>query len=751
MAINNRKLEMKNFHDLFEVSNSARLMAAAATRSDAAAKQAKRMKVAKTSVAANQQLKKINDIKNQSAADAESTPISKGGPLALRTPPKKERDPKVAAALKNVPVNKKAPATTAQKQFQQNKDFGSTTQSSASQAAQKDSLAARADRKASLQRQKDQLQRQQQAGQEKKNRIQQGLNMMQPKNRVGEREGDATALGKIGSNFGSAVQGAAKVIGAATGLDKKIESGKQRFLNRLRGSQRPGLATGAKSYGVKSTPKKPADPWASSNKPADPWKDNLSNPKPGAPGNPGVRSSNASFAAKNSASKSVGFGGVARKPTSSALRLRKPTSTFKATAGSSSAKPGGLGAAARQNPALRSQLIKQRMKTEEFSDWREEFIFEVGKPTPTEKKKVIEPMSGTNTVIINPTPEQVMKESKISLEDAYGRVFAEVEDLITAKSVVDEARNGGISKRAETRFHKKLDTLVHDTFGKRKEEKSMKENHIAIAMGKELDDEGSMILNQLDQLEMHCKRMREVVKKPTMQVPAWVQSKITIATDYMDSVANYMSSKNEEVENFEIEEGVRPTPVDKPLNMKKYKERRRSLAGKEKSADARSRGHEGKTWADSGRTYSPDEAKSRRKNMSDIHRSLSYGTAENPDDNRGYPAVKTKNPKKLRKQKAMGELDKADFDALSFGDFIREYKTAAWQRKEGKNPKGGLNEKGRKSYEDEYPDSDLKAPQPEGGPRKKSFCARMGGMPGPMKDENGKPTRKALALRKWKC
>jgi hypothetical protein len=76
---------------------------------------------------------------------------------------------------------------------------------------------------------------------------------------------------------------------------------------------------------------------------------------------------------------------------------------------------------------------------------------------------------------------------------------------------------------------------------------------------------------------------------------------------------------------------------------------------------------------------------------------------------------------------------------------------AAWQRKEGKNKEGGLNEKGRKSYERENPGSDLKAPQPEGGPRKKSFCARMGGVKGPMKKPNGEPTRKALALRKWKC
>ena len=78
-------------------------------------------------------------------------------------------------------------------------------------------------------------------------------------------------------------------------------------------------------------------------------------------------------------------------------------------------------------------------------------------------------------------------------------------------------------------------------------------------------------------------------------------------------------------------------------------------------------------------------------------------------------------------------------------------KSAAWQRKEGKSKTGGLNEKGRKSYERENPGSDLKAPQPEGGPRKRSFCARMGGVKGPMKKPDGSPTRKALALRKWKC
>jgi hypothetical protein len=62
----------------------------------------------------------------------------------------------------------------------------------------------------------------------------------------------------------------------------------------------------------------------------------------------------------------------------------------------------------------------------------------------------------------------------------------------------------------------------------------------------------------------------------------------------------------------------------------------------------------------------------------------------------------------------------------------------------------GLTAKGRAKYNRET-GSDLKAPQPEGGSRKKSFCARMSGMPGAMKDEKGRPTRKAAALKRWKC
>ena len=62
----------------------------------------------------------------------------------------------------------------------------------------------------------------------------------------------------------------------------------------------------------------------------------------------------------------------------------------------------------------------------------------------------------------------------------------------------------------------------------------------------------------------------------------------------------------------------------------------------------------------------------------------------------------------------------------------------------------GLTQKGRERY-NRATGSHLQAPQPQGGPRKDSFCARMRGNPGPMKDEKGRPTRKAAALARWKC
>jgi hypothetical protein len=80
---------------------------------------------------------------------------------------------------------------------------------------------------------------------------------------------------------------------------------------------------------------------------------------------------------------------------------------------------------------------------------------------------------------------------------------------------------------------------------------------------------------------------------------------------------------------------------------------------------------------------------------------------------------------------------------------------AAWTKKEGKSKSGGLNEKGRKSYERENPGSDLKAPSKKvGNPRRKSFCARMKGMKKKLtsaKTANDPDSRINKSLRAWNC
>ena len=165
------------------------------------------------------------------------------------------------------------------------------------------------------------------------------------------------------------------------------------------------------------------------------------------------------------------------------------------------------------------------------------------------------------------------------------------------------------------------------------------EDHKEIASGKKKDDEGYMARIEFDQIERSINILRRLVKSPKQQLPAWVQSKITRAADFIDTAAEYMSS-DEEV-------------------------------------------NEGKT----------------------------------------------------------------------FDQFITE--VAAWQRKEGKNKEGGLNERGRKSYERENPGSDLKAPSKKvGNPRRASFCARMSGMKEKLtskKTARDPDSRINKSLRAWNC
>jgi hypothetical protein len=203
----------------------------------------------------------------------------------------------------------------------------------------------------------------------------------------------------------------------------------------------------------------------------------------------------------------------------------------------------------------------------------------------------------------------------------------------------------------------------------------IKEDHIPIAMGKMLDSEGAMIKNQLETIERSVELLRAQIKGDDMQVPAWVQAKVTLATENILTCANYMAGKDEEVKE----------------EIKSFKDFIQN--------------EEVKTY------YKPNKSKVLKANWA------------------------------VRKQAAADKKNE-----------IKE--VAAWQRSEGKNKNGGLNEKGRKSYEAEHPGSDLKAPQPEGGPRRDSFCARMKGMKAKLtskKTANDPDSRINKSLRAWNC
>ena len=237
-----------------------------------------------------------------------------------------------------------------------------------------------------------------------------------------------------------------------------------------------------------------------------------------------------------------------------------------------------------------------------------------------------------------PTEKEIAKKHGVSVETIIKQ--AEVGSTVEREHVTTHEEAYGIALQHLDEFPDyythllKMEKELKAQHKKKRTVKEMREiceNHIAVAMGKELDDEGSMIMSQLDTIEDAVNRLRLIVQDPKMQLPGWVQSKVTLAADYIDTAADYMSSKNEEY----VAEG------------------------------------------------------------------------------------------------------------------------AAWTKKSGKNSEGGLNEKGRKSYERENPGSDLKAPSKKvGNPRRASFCARMKGMKKKLtskKTARDPDSRINKSLRAWNC
>ena len=398
------------------------------------------------------------------------------------------------------------------------------------------------------------------------------------------------------------------------------------------------------------------------------------------------------------------------------------------------------------------------------------------------------------------------------------------------------------------------------------------ENHKQIESGKEKDDEGYMANIELQSIERSVSKLKKVIKKKNQQLPAWVQSKITRATDYINTAADYLES------NDELKESRR-NPLKDPstqirrstgagaltpkaaeqlgpkaqelqkreaakVNLPKFSKEDVSLVDqilREMGCDCHMKPHK-----------SPEEiAKKHKVQLSSIQKQLKMGIkveSEHTTDKNEAESIALQHLdelpnyySKLKKveKKPVSEastlprqtgnilsivlswrgktiMTQVFFPSLKFptrseiqyemekiypdsrvitykitdlrqdqpliqisnsksknyllnnktiGEgfeyhILNEFKTAAWQRSEGKNPEGGLNKKGIAAYRRENPGSKLSMavttppsklkPGSKRAKRRKSFCARMSGMKGPMR-KNGKPTRKALALKKWNC
>ena len=852
---------MRTFVDLYEAASAARL-AAGAARQAAAAKQQKRLKTAKLATKAAQQLKSVK-----------SQPASSGS----------QRDPKVVAALKNVPVSKKpTPGKESQQFVDKAKSAMQSGQKADAASAKKENLAAKMERKKNLQAKKNQLQKQKKAGEEKKAKINAAL----AKATSGPRASSGSNMGGEGASAdkaalqsaGRAVQGTAQAVSAATGLDKKMDKLRKKISNRLRPNKKKGLATGAASTGrneMRKKSTKPTDPWKKTPKDSDPWK-------------------------------------------------------------------------------------------EEFSHWREEFIFEVDDKVPTKKEKTIQPMSGKNTIIINPdsmqeahkkdhtyletdmkkrkknnekaiadmkkvkddTVPRWMREgsdwrSELGLEEGLtdlqrrrylGRKPGESKERLkrindrkvkkAALAALEKHAKGmkaGIYDSYESEgelvdegvldaalktdkkmgeLHKKVDNDVKRMkAGKKfKEEVEHVEEGIGMTMAKAMGSPPALSKRmKLKQALLNREINKETAKNKTRKFSGRAASeKASKADKYMSASSRttakeefeivdeiFMSSpapkkqdpkknqkketwyerderkrkeRKEEVEHLDempyqvygSPDGKKEKKIGKPVKSKKYADARAAeLADTHKKTGGKYRSEYTEEFVNEAKKGLWDNIHARRKagkpkrKPGDKNYPETLNIKEEEDNTKiiGAPlkseedriparqggnqwgigksllcpvcgVVGCTNPEHQVEEGVMpAAIDPAKHRAAQKATKIRNLmkgaatagekeaarrKTrgpalagehydwrqelgegAAWTRKEGKNKSGGLNEKGRKSYERENPGSDLKAPSKEpGNKRRSSFCARMKGMKKKLtskKTASDPDSRINKSLRAWNC
>ena len=314
------------------------------------------------------------------------------------------------------------------------------------------------------------------------------------------------------------------------------------------------------------------------------------------------------------------------------------------------------------------------------------------------------------------------------------------------------------------------------------------------------DEEYSMARSELQTISNAVKRLQTKVGKGEGDLEAWVQSKITKAADYIDTAADYIASG--EMEEQRLVDKI----LDDVLSEKCWpgykKKGMKTMFGKRypncvKAEDVTIEDADGNTFAEVVDLIKPEPIKGFKSQVEEATRlqaqtgnviavTLSW-RGKYYSLKMFFPQVKIPSRKEIGDElqkvypgsmvvyHSVSEIQPGQPLIQAFGPqggsaakpgpsraYVKPYggqveleEVAAWQRSAGKNKGGGLNEKGRKSYERENPGSDLKAPSKKvGNPRRKSFCARMSGMKKKLtssKTANDPNSRINKSLRAWNC
>jgi len=331
------------------------------------------------------------------------------------------------------------------------------------------------------------------------------------------------------------------------------------------------------------------------------------------------------------------------------------------------------------------------------------------------------------------------------------------------------------------------------------------------------DEEYSMARGELQTIANAVKRLQTKFSKGEGDLEAWVQSKITKAADYIDTAADYLDSGEHEFDEAcwsgykqvgMKKKGKKTVPncvseekklVDKILedcgcshSPKKVKSKKmvmpeqtiedldgntfaevidiikpepiKGTASKPIQEATRLQAQTGNVIAVTlswrGKYYSlkmffPQVKTPSRKEINDEIQKVYPGSVvvyhSISEIQPGQPLIQMVGPQGGSSAKPGPNKNYVK----PMGEGVELEEGEAWQNKEGKNSKGGLNEKGRRSYEKANPGSDLKAPSKEvGNPRRASFCARMSGMKKKLtsaKTANDPNSRINKSLRAWNC